>query len=68
LKRADFDELRSRLDIQKERSFDQLQEHMDYRLERVEWDSPPPRDAVRVAELLGLDGELLELARAKLRG
>ncbi len=68
LKRADFEELRSRLDIQKERSFDQLQEHMDYRLERVEWDSPPPRDAVRVAELLGLDGELLELARAKLRG
>ena len=67
LKRADFEELRSRLDIQKERSFDQLQEHMDYRLERVEWDSPPPRDAVRVAELLGLDGELLELARAKLR-
>lgn len=68
LKRADFEELRSRLDIQKERSFDQLQEHMDYRLEQVEWNSPPPRDAVRVAELLGLDGELLELARTKLRG
>ncbi|HEY9072373.1 MAG TPA: hypothetical protein VIV61_19080 [Candidatus Ozemobacteraceae bacterium] len=68
LKRADFEELRSRLDIQKERSFDQLQEYMNYRLERVEWYNPPPRDAVRVAELLGLDGELLELARAKLRG
>jgi len=68
LKRADFDELRSRLDVQKERSFDQLQEFMDYRLERVDWNSPPPRDAVRVAELLGLDRELLELARARLRG
>jgi len=67
LKRADFDELRSRLDIRKERSFDQLQEFMDYRLERVDWNSPPPRDAIRVAELLGLDKELLGLARARLR-
>jgi hypothetical protein len=48
--------------VRRRKSFDQVQEFMDYRLERVPWDSPPPREALRVAELLGLDPAILQNA------
>jgi hypothetical protein len=32
---------------------------MDYRIERVEGDASVPTDAIRIAELLGLDGDIL---------
>ncbi len=34
---------------------------MDYRLERVDGDAPIPTDAIRIAELLGLDKDILAL-------
>ena len=34
---------------------------MDYRLERVDGDAPVPTDAIRIAELLGLDKDILAL-------
>lgn len=67
LKQANFTKLHSVLDLPQQHSFEQLQEHMDYRLERLEWHSPPPRDALRVAGLLGLNQELLAIAREFLR-
>ena len=36
---------------------------MDYRLERVSGEALIPRDAIRIAEILGLDGEIIEMAR-----
>ncbi|HHW93852.1 MAG TPA: hypothetical protein GX734_05080 [Clostridiaceae bacterium] len=35
---------------------------MDYRLERVDGNAPVPTDAIRIAGLLGLDRDILELA------
>lgn len=32
---------------------------MDYRIERVEGGAPVPTDAIRIAELLGLDEDIL---------
>lgn len=40
-----------------------LQGLMDFRIEKVEWNSPPPKDAVRVAELLGIQRFFLEFIR-----
>ncbi|MBI9046072.1 MAG: hypothetical protein JEZ06_16385 [Anaerolineaceae bacterium] len=40
-----------------------LQELMDFNIESVEWDNLPPQDAIRVAELMGLQTEFLDLVR-----
>ncbi|MGB9867354.1 MAG: MutS-related protein [Bacillota bacterium] len=47
-----------------ERGVEWLQEHMDYRLERVEEGRETPKDAIAVARALGLDHGVLELAEA----
>ena len=44
-------------------SFQFLQELMDFNIESVGWNSPPPQDAIRVAELLGLQTEFLDLVK-----
>ncbi len=40
-----------------------LQQLMDYRIGKVGWNNLPPRDAVRVAELMGIQNEFLDLVR-----
>ena len=40
-----------------------LQQLMDFRIEKVRWNSMPPKDAVRVAELMGIQNEFLDLVR-----
>lgn len=44
-----------------------LKAYMDYGLERVEQDDPVPREALHVAELLGLSPSLLEQIRQEYR-
>ena len=44
-------------------SFHFLQELMDFNIESIGWNSPPPQDAIRVAELLGLQKEFLDLVK-----
>lgn len=45
-----------------------LNQCMDYRLERVERGKTVPRDAIRIAEVLGLDRIIISRARNLLRG
>ncbi len=40
-----------------------LQQLMDYRIGKVGWNSLPPREAVRVAELMGIQNEFLDLVK-----
>lgn len=44
-------------------SFGFLQELMDFSIESVGWNSPPPKDAIRVAELMGIQEEFLDLVK-----
>jgi DNA mismatch repair ATPase MutS len=41
---------------------------MDYRLERVSGDSETPKDAIRIAEILGIDQEIIASARRFMDG
>ena len=42
-----------------------LQDLMDFNIEAVEWDSPTPKDALRVAALMGIQEEFLALVNEK---
>lgn len=46
------------------RDINWLYSHMDYRLQRVGPDTPTPQDALLVAKILGLDGEIVRRAEA----
>ena len=46
---------------------DSLYRYMDYRLERVDANTPVPHHALEIGRMLGLDARLLERARAFLR-
>jgi DNA mismatch repair ATPase MutS len=44
------------------RDINWLYQHMDYRLEKVGPDAPTPQDALLVARLLGLEGDIITRA------
>jgi DNA mismatch repair ATPase MutS len=61
---ADFGELATALkDAGADERLDAIARLMDYRLERVSGESEIPRDALRIAEILGVNKEILDLAR-----
>ncbi len=64
LKNINFDKLKYRIDLNKTHSVELIQENMDYRLERVGDCSDTPKDALNIAQLLGLDEELISLAKS----
>lgn len=45
----------------------ELHKYMDYRLQRVDLGDAPPRAAVMIAEILGVDGKILKKVKAKLK-
>jgi len=47
--------------VRAEKTVNHLQEMMDFTIEAVPWDNPAPKDAVRVAKLMGLPQEFLDL-------
>ncbi|MFP4459557.1 MAG: MutS-related protein [Candidatus Zixiibacteriota bacterium] len=59
LKNAKFDELLEQDNIRPS----SLQELMDFRIEKVKWNSQTPKDAVRVAELMGIQREFIDLIK-----
>ena len=65
LKKADLSSLHDRKGKQ---TFGFLQGLMDFNIEAVDWDSPPPRDAVRVAELMGVQVRISRPGQGKLAG
>jgi hypothetical protein len=47
--------------VRAEKTVNHLQEMMDFTIEAVPWDNPAPKDAIRVAKLMGLPQEFLDL-------
>ncbi|MDK2793374.1 MAG: mismatch repair protein MutS2 [Caldanaerobacter sp.] len=62
LKNVNFEELRQKIVIDEENSVKILQEHMDYRLERVNPNCEVPKDALNICRIFGLEREVIELA------
>lgn len=60
------------IDLAKEISIEEKMEiinkYMDYRLRIVQKDTSVPKDALNIARIMGLDGEILELAEGYLSG
>jgi len=63
LKNVDFDELRNKIDLNKTHSVEIIQEHMEYKLEKVSKENKVPKDALNIAALLGLDEKIVDLAK-----
>ena len=66
LQNVDFLSLKQNIDLrssQKYTSIQIIQEHMDYRLERVQHDSVVPKDALNIAILLGLHDTIVKSAK-----
>lgn len=61
LKKIDFNKLKREFNEEKAR-LEQVQNYMDYTLERVDGEGDVPRDAINIARLMGLNEEILNWA------
>lgn len=62
LMNADISVIKSRVSGKGVLGVEALNSLMDYRLEEVRGENPPPRDAIKVARLMGFDEEILKRA------
>ncbi|MCM1990139.1 MutS-related protein [Oceanirhabdus seepicola] len=58
LKDVNFEQLKRKIQLEKSKSVEIIQKHMDYRLERVMGKDSVPKDALNIAMLLGIDEEI----------
>ena len=63
LKNVDFEALKYKINLNKRNSVQIIQENMEYRLEKVSKESTVPKDALNIAMLLGLDQEIIDIAK-----
>lgn len=63
LKNVNFDSLRYKIDLNKGSSIEIIQEHMDYKLERVSSNNRVPKDALNISILLGLEKSVVDIAK-----
>ena len=63
LKNVDFDGLKYKIDLNKTNSVEIIQEHMEYKLEKVSKENKVPKDALKIAMLLGLESEIVNIAK-----
>lgn len=63
LKNLDFTSLKRKIDLNKARSVEIIQEHMDYRLELVSNKNSVPKDALNICVLLGLNNEIISISK-----
>ncbi|WFD11465.1 MutS-related protein [Tepidibacter hydrothermalis] len=63
LKDIDFDSLKYKIDLNKSKSIQIIQDNMDYRLERVTKDYEVPKDALNISILMGLDRSIVNIAK-----
>jgi len=64
LKNVDFNDLKYKIDVNKTHSVEIIQENMEYRLEQVSKENQVPKDALNIAELLGFDEEIVDIAKS----
>lgn len=63
LKNIDFNKLKYKIDLNKAHSVEIIQEHMEYKLEKVSKESTVPKDALNIAMLLGLERDIVDIAK-----
>lgn len=63
LKNVNLNMLKAKIDLNKIKSIDIIQEHMEYRLEKVSVEDEVPKDALNISELLGLQEDLMDIAK-----
>lgn len=64
LKNVDFNALKHKIDLNKTHSVEIIQEHMEYKLEKVSKENKVPKDALNIAVLLGLEEEIVDIAKS----
>jgi len=64
LKNVDFNNLKYKINENKTHSVELIQEHMDYKLEKVSKENKVPKDALNIALLLGLQKEIVDIAKS----
>ncbi|WP_339361739.1 lysine 5,6-aminomutase reactivase ATPase KamC [Vallitalea maricola] len=67
LKNVDEINLRNKINVDREDSTRIIQDKMDYRLEIVDEHCAVPKDAIKVAKLLGLDEKILDYTEAMIK-
>ena len=63
LKDVNFEKLKHKINLNNKSSIEVIQDHMDYKLEKVPPESEVPKDALNIAILLGLDQNIIDLAK-----
>ncbi|MEG0771792.1 hypothetical protein [Clostridium sp.] len=63
LKNVDFQGLKYKIDLNKTHSVEIIQEHMEYKLEKVSKENKVPKDALNIAMLLGLEKDIVNIAK-----
>ncbi|KYH34615.1 DNA mismatch repair protein MutS [Clostridium tepidiprofundi DSM 19306] len=63
LKNLDFEALKHKIDLNKRHSVEIIQEHMNYKLEKVYDKYEVPKDALNISILLGLESEIVDIAK-----
>lgn len=61
LRNVNFESLKYKIDLNKNKSVDILQENMDYRLERVSLKKEIPKDAINICTLLGIQKDFMDI-------
>jgi len=64
LKHADFEEIKRKINLKKSNSIEIIQEYMDYNLEKITSNHEVPKDALNISVLLGLDEDIINLAKS----
>ncbi len=63
LKNVNFEKLKSKIFASQKNSVEIIQDYIDYRLEKVSYNSKVPKDALNIASLLGLKKDVIKLAK-----
>ncbi|MFD3155412.1 hypothetical protein ACFIJ5_00810 [Haloimpatiens sp. FM7330] len=63
LKNINFNSLKQKIDLNKRFSVEIIQQHMDYRLEKISQHSEVPKDALNIALLLGIEKGISDIVK-----
>lgn len=63
LKNIDLNKLKYKINLNKTHSVEIIQEHMQYKLEKVSKENMVPKDALNIAMLLGLEKDIIDIAK-----
>ena len=68
LKNVDLNALKYNIEENKTKYVEKIQDHMEYKLEKVSKENKVPKDALNIAILLGLEKEIVDIAKSFYNG